>query len=218
MTTRGRGRRLLLIAAAILCLRAVIQAQDPVVVAPDIYHRLFENDDIRILRAVQRGGETSKPHVHPGLLVIMQTDLRLRVVESTGTTDVSRPVETIDWLDASGRPHAETNTSGDTSDGILVEFKKVRAAPAVTPRKPIAGAQTVIENAAVRVSTVDVRGAAVPGTGNRVVVFRSACATAERRYQRGDAIFLPAASAGASYGTDGSCRLVIVEIEPRRSR
>ena len=64
----------LLLLAAVVGSAAVPKPLDPLNVAPHIYERVFENDQVRVLRQKLRAGEIQSVHAHPDrVMVYLQT-------------------------------------------------------------------------------------------------------------------------------------------------
>jgi hypothetical protein len=64
---------IVVVIAGMLCL-AIAGAQslalDPVYVAPHIFTKVLENDHVRVLKVVERNGETSPLHSHPQRVIV----------------------------------------------------------------------------------------------------------------------------------------------------
>jgi beta-alanine degradation protein BauB len=62
--------RILLVLGALVALVTPALAQDPIKVASKNYSVVFENDQIRVLRAVLNPGDKTPPHDHPATVMV----------------------------------------------------------------------------------------------------------------------------------------------------
>lgn len=118
-------------AALLLALVATPQAraQDPAVVAPDVYKCSFENEHARLCEITIKPGAKIASHSHPGHLVHVLQPGKLRITDDgTGKSeDLDFNIGQTVWLPAVTH-HGEN--IGDTEiKAILVEFKDIRGAP-----------------------------------------------------------------------------------------
>ncbi|MGH8076782.1 MAG: cupin domain-containing protein [Lysobacter sp.] len=105
------------------------QAQDPGVVAPDIYKCTFENEHTRLCEITFGTSKKIAPHSHPAHLVYVLQPGKLRITDDgTGeSADVDFAVGQSVWIPAVTH-HAEN--IGDTEvKAVIVEFKKLKDAP-----------------------------------------------------------------------------------------
>ena len=97
-------------------------AQDPLKVAPETYSVVFENDQVRVLRAVVAPSAKTPMHEHPANVVIPLTDAVVRFTLPDGTTqDVQLTRGTPVWGPAG--MHAGENVSQAKGEVIIVELK-----------------------------------------------------------------------------------------------
>jgi quercetin dioxygenase-like cupin family protein len=97
-------------------------AQDPLKVAPETYSLVFENDQVRVLRAVVVPGAKTPMHEHPANVVIPQTDAVVRFTLPDGTTqDLKLTRGTPVWGPAG--KHAGENVGQAKGEVIIVELK-----------------------------------------------------------------------------------------------
>jgi len=95
---------------------------DAVLVAPDLYKVLFENDRVRVLDVRYGPGVKSAMHSHPDTVVVALTPLNAKFTLADGqTADVEVPASEAMWVEA--QDHAVENTSASEIHGILVELK-----------------------------------------------------------------------------------------------
>lgn len=118
-------------AAILLALAAVPQAsaQDPAVVAPDIYKCTFENEHTRLCEITFAPGAKIAPHSHPAHLVYVLQPGKLRITDDgTGEpSDVDFAVGQSVWIPPVTH-HAE-NIGGTAVKAIIVEFKSHKGMP-----------------------------------------------------------------------------------------
>ena len=76
MTTRVLLGALIM---TVLCIANQSHAQDPVVVSPDIYTVLFENEEIRVLELTFEPGEREAMHSHPKYCIVTKEGGTLRI-------------------------------------------------------------------------------------------------------------------------------------------
>ena len=118
-------------AALLLALVAAppARAQDPAVVAPDIYKCSFENEHARLCEITIKPGAKIASHSHPGHLVHVLKPGKLRITDDgTGKSeDVDFAIGQTVWVPAVA--HHGANIGGTEIKAILVEFKDRKGAP-----------------------------------------------------------------------------------------
>jgi quercetin dioxygenase-like cupin family protein len=83
---------------------------------------VFENDEVRILRAVYQPGDKSAMHSHPDNVAIPLTDSHVRVTSEDGkTTEVTRKAGDASYRAA--HKHAVENIGDKAYEAIIVELK-----------------------------------------------------------------------------------------------
>ncbi len=104
------------------------RAQDPAVVAPDIYKCTFDNEHARLCEVTFKPGAKIASHSHPDHLIYVLQPGKLRITDDgTGKSedvDFSRG-QTV-WLPAV--THHGANIGGTELKAILVEFKDRKGA------------------------------------------------------------------------------------------
>jgi quercetin dioxygenase-like cupin family protein len=99
----------------------MVMVGDPVVVAPDIYSVLLENDRVRVLDVRMRPGARSARHAHPDSVWYLITPMRARFTAQDGmTAEAEFPAGAV-WRD--GESHAVENIGANEMRGIAVELK-----------------------------------------------------------------------------------------------
>lgn len=99
-------------------------AQDPVVVASNVYKTvLLDNDRVRVIEISFKPGETAPSHSHPEHFVYVIAGGKLKITNSEGKViDAELKNGDVLWLPA--ETHTATNT-GDTEIKLIVnELKK----------------------------------------------------------------------------------------------
>jgi quercetin dioxygenase-like cupin family protein len=110
------------IAAPVLFDRPVA-AQDALAVAPGAYTIELENQWVRVLRLKLAPQETTAVHIHPNIVGVLLTDVRVTVTNADGTTQqLVRKAGEV--LYQPGMPaHSEQNMSDQPLEAVLVELK-----------------------------------------------------------------------------------------------
>lgn len=111
--------------ATLLALAAASQAwaQDPAVVAQDIYKCPFENEQSRLCEISFKPGAKIAPHSHPDHLVYVLQPGTLRITDDgTGkSSDVEFAVGQAVWIPAV--THHAVNVGDTEVKAVLIEFK-----------------------------------------------------------------------------------------------
>jgi len=114
--------RVIIVLVALVAMTVAALAQDPVKIAPKNYSVVFENDQVRVLRAVLGPGEKTPPHDHPATVVVPITDTVGRFTLADGKTQDQKMVAgTPLWIGA--EKHAVENVSKTKAEVIVVELK-----------------------------------------------------------------------------------------------
>ena len=165
-------RRFALVAAAVIAPLAVNAqgSRDAVAVDPTHHHVLFENDHVRVFRALAAPGARSPMHTHPRRILVSLATARLRFALPNGSTPIFdlSPGQVL-WME--NDEHGWEMLSGQVHV-IGVEVKSAnRAAPARITLPPTDAVtadpvnhQVVLENDHVRVLH------ALSGTGMRAAM------------------------------------------------
>lgn len=112
-------------AAVLLALAAAPQAwaQDPAVVATDIYKCTFENEHTRVCEVTFKPGAKIASHSHPDHVLYILQPGKLRITDdgSGESADVDFTLGQTVWLPAV--THHGVNIGGTEIKGLVVEFK-----------------------------------------------------------------------------------------------
>lgn len=97
-------------------------AADPLDVAPGIYKKLFENDQVRVLELTAKLGDQIPEHSHPNHFVYAMSDATLEITKDGNAQVVEAKKGTVLWLDA--ETHSTVNTGPTEFHGLVVELKE----------------------------------------------------------------------------------------------
>jgi beta-alanine degradation protein BauB len=99
---------------------------DPVVVSPDRFTVLLENEHVRVVEYVLLPGERDQWHTHPPKVSVVVTGGTLRITTEDGQSFLTDEKEaSASWMGALGR-HFAQNVGETPVRIILVEIKKER--------------------------------------------------------------------------------------------
>ena len=109
-------------------------AQDALVVDPDVHQVMFENDHVRVFRAMASQGAKSPMHSHPPLVIVSLGTGRVRFTLPDGEKQVLdvHPGFVL-WIP--GTTHSWELLAGEVNV-VAVEVKAAKAAMAAQPAKP----------------------------------------------------------------------------------
>jgi beta-alanine degradation protein BauB len=113
--------RVLLVVGALVAMVTSALAQDPVKVAAKNYSVVFENDQVRVLRAVLNPGDKTPPHDHPATVVIPLSEGAARFTVDGKSQEVKMADGTPLWIGA--EKHAVENIGKIKTEVIIVELK-----------------------------------------------------------------------------------------------
>lgn len=103
---------------------------DPVATNPDLYHVVYENDRVRVLRYHDLPGDRTTPHTHPDSVMITLGSFRRRLSTAGQERDVDMAADTVAWLPQ--QEHAGHNIGDTPTDVLFVELKETPAHPTST--------------------------------------------------------------------------------------
>lgn len=116
-----------LLAAAFLAQSSLAASLDPLSVAPEMYRKLFENGQVRVMEVTFAPGGRIALHSHPDHFVYVVEGGTLRITDDVGkVTDATVSPGQVLWFDA--QAHRAENTGG-TQVRLTVTELKGRAAP-----------------------------------------------------------------------------------------
>lgn len=121
MTTRARLVGLMLVAGLGVS-AAVVRAQDPVQVGPNVYTQVFENDRVRISRIRFEPGASIPMHEHPDHFLYVLTPGTITLSYPDGTSkEFAGETGQVVWIPAES--HAAVNTGTTEFTALVVELK-----------------------------------------------------------------------------------------------
>jgi beta-alanine degradation protein BauB len=94
---------------------------DPVVIAPNVYQFVAENERMRVLKTTFKPGATARMHHHPQHMVYVLKGGKMRM-ESEGKTQ-ELTLEEGQAVFLAEQNHEATNIGDTTIDLIVVEMK-----------------------------------------------------------------------------------------------
>lgn len=97
-------------------------AADPLEVAPGIYKRLFENDQVRVLELTAKSGDKIPEHSHPNHFVYAMSDATLEITKEGVAQVVETKKGQVLWLNA--ETHSTVNIGPTEFHGLVVELKE----------------------------------------------------------------------------------------------
>jgi len=111
------------VAVAVLAgMAAILRAQDAAKVDTKHYTVMFENDQVRVLKAHYGPGEKSTMHSHPNSVAVFLNDCKGKFTFADGTSkDFTRKAGDAMWNDAT--VHLPENTGDKAFEVIVVELK-----------------------------------------------------------------------------------------------
>jgi len=100
------------------------QQIDPVIVSPEMYEVLLENEHVRVIRYRIEPGERDELHTHPAKVSYIVSGGSLRITTASGESFiVEEDTDSATWLEAIGRHYAE-NIGMTAVKIVLIEIKK----------------------------------------------------------------------------------------------
>jgi quercetin dioxygenase-like cupin family protein len=102
---------------------AVALAQDPNVVAPDVYKKIFENDRVKVHQVTSKPGEKIAMHSHPAHVAYILTPCTLKITPKDGEPQTANAKEgDVIWFDAV--THTGENVGTSECRVVIVELKE----------------------------------------------------------------------------------------------
>src|SRR5688500_14246173 len=118
-----RIRKLFLALFALTLFGGAALAQDPVLLYPDNYKVLLENDRVRVLDFQLKKGAKENFHQHSAAVTYVLTPFKIRFSFPDGTMKV-RETKAGDVFYGEPLTHASENIGDTDAHGILVEMKR----------------------------------------------------------------------------------------------
>lgn len=95
---------------------------DPVVVSPDLYRVVFENERVRVLEYRDEPGDRTAPHRHPDSVMYPLCSFRRRITAGGQVVEVALEPGQVRWLDA--QEHSGENIGSGPTHALFVELKE----------------------------------------------------------------------------------------------
>lgn len=123
-------RLLLLTSVAIFLVACNRNPLDPTRAASNVYKKLLENDEIRMLIATLPVGQKEPaPHVHPKHAIYVISGGELTQYPTNGSSEkVTLKTGEAEFVDAITTPYYNENTGNTDIQWLIVEFKEVAPA------------------------------------------------------------------------------------------
>ena len=116
-----------LILGLFLALSAVVNAQDPVKAASNVYKKvLLDNDQVRVMQVEFAPGDVAAWHSHPNHLAYALTDGKLEITDK-GKQPVVAEIKANDVLYMPAVTHTAKNVGTTTLKLIVTELKTTSA-------------------------------------------------------------------------------------------
>jgi quercetin dioxygenase-like cupin family protein len=110
------------VVAALAGTAGILRAQDAAKVDAKHYTVVFENDQVRVLKAHYAPGEKSAMHSHPNAVAVFLSDAKGKFTFPDGTTkDITAKAGDVTWNDAT--VHLPENAGDKPFDVVVVELK-----------------------------------------------------------------------------------------------
>lgn len=115
-----------LLFSIVLFLSSFVWAQDPNVVAPDKYKKIFENDRVRVHHVQTKPDDKIPTHSHPDHLGYAMSDCTLTITGPDGKPQTAALKKgDVVWFDAV--THSAQNTGKTECHVLVVELKEPKA-------------------------------------------------------------------------------------------
>ncbi|UOK41918.1 MULTISPECIES: cupin domain-containing protein [Flavobacterium] len=117
-----------------------LYAQDPVVVAPDIYKKVvLDNDNVRVIQIELAPGESTPWHSHPNHVAYALTDGKIEITDK-GKAPVAMDIKAGDALYIPAVTHMAKNLGTSPIKMVVTEIKhpgskKAKTAATPAPKK-----------------------------------------------------------------------------------
>ena len=96
-------------------------AQDPLIVASNVYTLINENERMRVFRTIFKPGDTAKMHYHPEHMAYVLKGGKLKLTSEGKTQELDLKEGSAVFLEAQN--HEATNTGDSVVDLLVVEIK-----------------------------------------------------------------------------------------------
>jgi beta-alanine degradation protein BauB len=116
-------RKIMMFVALVFAFSLKVMAQDPLEVGPDVYKKVFENDQVRVMEVTFKVGGKIDMHSHPDHFVYLLTDTKLKLTHPDGSSkDFEGKKGEVVWIAAES--HSAENVSDSEVKALVVELKE----------------------------------------------------------------------------------------------
>jgi quinol monooxygenase YgiN/quercetin dioxygenase-like cupin family protein len=123
------GRLVAVLAFVTSLASAQATKRDPLLLYPENYRILFENEHVRLLDFQLERGATEETHEHPRHVAVFLTDVKIRFTLPDGTQRL-REAKSGDVAFSEPTAHASENIGTSDAHGVLIELKTPGSSPA----------------------------------------------------------------------------------------
>lgn len=109
---------------------------DPVLVSPELYRVIFENDRVRVLEYRDKPGDRTRPHDHPDSVMYPLASFRRRITSGGRQVEVELTAGQVRWVGA--QEHEGENIGDTDSHALFIELKEPAPGPAAPTLGPSA--------------------------------------------------------------------------------
>jgi quercetin dioxygenase-like cupin family protein/ketosteroid isomerase-like protein len=117
-------------------LSATSHAQDPVILSPQYYKVLLENDQVRVLEYRLKPGQKEAMHSHPAGVVYLLSGARVKFSYPDGRNE-EKPAAAGETFWREPTTHAVENIGDTEAHAIAVDFKTAKPAEAAMDKKAL---------------------------------------------------------------------------------
>ncbi len=117
-----------IVSLLVIGMASVVNAHDPLEVAPHMYKKLFENERVRVMEVIFHAGDSILSHSHPDHFVYAVSGGMVRISKPDGTS-MDADIKTGDVLFIPAETHWAKNIGTTTVKLIVNELKEPRPKP-----------------------------------------------------------------------------------------
>ena len=97
---------------------------DPVVIDPELYRVLWENERVRVLEYQDAPGDATHLHGHPDSVMVTLSSFQRMISADGRDVPVQLEAGQVRWLDA--QQHQGRNTGTTPTRAVFIELKEAR--------------------------------------------------------------------------------------------
>lgn len=100
-------------------------SMDPLIVAPDMYKKVFENERVRVMEVTFQPGQKIAPHTHPDHFLYVLSGGKLTISKPDGTSMVADVMPgQVMWINA--ETHSAVNSGTSVVKLLVNELKEAK--------------------------------------------------------------------------------------------